>query len=305
MLAAALQRREGTLRELSVGGATVAGGLLVVVGALMPWLSIYAGLQVFRGTAGLNGRLLLAGGVAAAACGLIYAVRPGRWLRWAIGLLGAVLFGFCAWIVVQLLAVYREVGGNAFVVGRLGYGLFVSTLGAAILLATLLAPDRPRGHAVAPMESVVVVIALASGGVALVHFAVLGQHLHEYWASGAFFAVAGGCQALWALVVLRWPTRPLLVVGAVGNGLIIIVWLLSRTRGLPLGPDAGSAEPVAFPDVVATAYELLIVVGCGLLATRAVRFRTARLAPWVLGPALVTLTIAAVLAAVHVRGVGL
>jgi hypothetical protein len=292
---------------LSVGGAAVAGGLLVAGGALLPWLSIYAGLQVFRGTAGLNGRLLVAGGIAAAVCGLAYAARPSAWLRWATGLLGAVLFGFCCWIVVQLLAVYRDVGGNPFVVGRLGYGLFVSTLGAALVLATLLLPaERAREHVGSSRDRVVVVLALASGGAALIHFAVLGEHLHEYWAYGAFFAAAGTCQALWALLVLQSPTRPLLAAGGVGNSLIVLLWLLSRTRGLPLGPDAGSAEPAGLADVVATGYELLVVVGCGLLLTREVRLRrTTRLAAWLLGPPLVPLTIAAVLAAVHVRGVGL
>ena len=307
MHAAVLRRREATAGGLSVGGAAVAGGLLVAGGALMPWLSIYAGLQVFRGTAGLNGRLLVAGGVIAAVCGLAYAARPAPWLRWATGLLGAVLFGFCCWIVVQLLAVYREVGGNPFVVGRLGYGLFVSTLGAAVVLATLLLPaERAPERVQSPTDRIVVVLALASGGAALIHFAVLGEHLREYWAYGAFFAAAGACQALWALLVLQSPTRLLLAAGAVGNGLIVLLWLISRTRGAPVGPDAGSAEAVGLPDVVATAYELLVVAGCVLLATRAIRLRrTARVLPWVLGPALVPLTIAAVLTAVHVRGIGL
>jgi hypothetical protein len=307
MTTAVLRKRESTTGRLSVSGAAVAGGLLVAGGALMPWLSIYAGLQVFRGTAGLNGRLLLAGGIAAAVCGLAYAARPAPWLRWATGLLGAVLFGFCCWIVVQLLAVYREVGGNPFVVGRLGYGLFVSTLGAAVVLATLLLPaTRLPARATWPTDRIVVVLALASAGAALIHFAVLGEHLREYWAYGAFFAAAGACQALWALLVVQSPTRLLLAAGAVGNGLIVLLWLLSRTRGLPLGPDAGSAEAVGLPDVVATAYELLVVAGCAVLTMRAVPLRrTARLAPWVVGTAFVPLTIAAVLAAVHVRGIGL
>jgi hypothetical protein len=307
MHAAALQRLGAAAGAgaVSVGGAALAGSLLVAAGAVMPWLSIYAGLEVYRGTAGLNGRVLLAGGIAGAAAGLVYLVRPAPRLRWAIGLLGALLFGFCCWIVVQLLALYREVGGNPFVVGRLGYGLFVSTVGAAVVLSTFLLPVEPGRERVQPREdALVALLAVASGGGALIHFAVLGEHLREYWLFAFFFASAGFCQVLWALLVLWWPSRPILIAGAVGNALIVLLWIASRTHGLPFGPDAGSAEPVGVADVVATVYELLVVAGCVTLTTRMLRLRReARLVLWVLGAALVPLTIVAVLDAVQAPGI--
>jgi hypothetical protein len=45
-------------------------------------------------------------------------------------------------------------------------------------------------------------------------------------------------------------------------GVIVAVWLWSRTAGLPIGPEAGEPEVAEFIDVVATVAEFLLVVGC-------------------------------------------
>jgi hypothetical protein len=292
---------------MGIGATAVAGSILVAAGALMPWLSLYAGLKVYTGTAGLYGRLLLAGGIAGALCGVAYTLRPDVRLRWAIGLLGGLLFGFCCWIVVQLFAVYREVGGNPFVVGRLGVGLFVSAFGGAVILATMLLPadhGEQSFDRTARMDGIVAAVAAASGGAAIIHFAVLGEHIREYWAFGAFFATAGVCQMLWALLVVRWPGPPLLLAGALGNTLIVALWLISRTGGVPIGPDAGSPEAIGFPDLLATAYELVVVAGCVGLLTGGFRLplrlgRAQQVAGWLLVLVTLPLTIAAMLAAVH------
>jgi len=57
------------------------------------------------------------------------------------------------------------------------------------------------------------------------------------------------------------PTRTVYVVGALGNVLIVMTWVISRTSGLPLGPEAGEPEPAGVADVVSTALEVVIVVG--------------------------------------------
>jgi hypothetical protein len=55
------------------------------------------------------------------------------------------------------------------------------------------------------------------------------------------------------------------LVGALGNALIAVTWVISRTTGLPFGPGAGEPEPVGIADVVSTAFELALVTGSVLL----------------------------------------
>jgi hypothetical protein len=102
-------------------------------------------------------------------------------------------------------------------------------------------------------------LAALSMAAAAIHFAVMGEHFAEYLAFGVFFSVVGWLQALWAVGVIVMPSRRLLLAGLVGNTLVISVWLLSRTAGLPIGPEAGAPEPAAFVDVLSTILEVAIV----------------------------------------------
>ncbi|MFI6902570.1 hypothetical protein ACIBKY_15035 [Nonomuraea sp. NPDC050394] len=114
-------------------------------------------------------------------------------------------------------------------------------------------------------------LAVLSAGAGAVHFAAMGEHFAMDWRHGAFFAVAGWAQVLWAAVVLRRPARPVLLAGIVGNAAIVALWGVSRTLGVPFGPGAGRPEPVGAPDVLATALEIVLVC-CAL----ALLDRTAR-----------------------------
>lgn len=105
-------------------------------------------------------------------------------------------------------------------------------------------------------------LSLLSGSAAAIHFAVIGDHFDEYLAFGVFFLVIAWFQAAWAVLVVAYPSRPLLGVGAIVNGAIVAVWLWSRTAGLPIGPEAGEPEAAQLIDVVATVAELLLVVAC-------------------------------------------
>ena len=51
---------------------------------------------------------------------------------------------------------------------------------------------------------------------ALVHLWVTPEHLEEWWGYGAFFVVLAVAQGLCALVLLRRPSRPLLLLGVGG-----------------------------------------------------------------------------------------
>jgi hypothetical protein len=108
-------------------------------------------------------------------------------------------------------------------------------------------------------------VAVVSAGAAAIHFAVIDQHLVEYWLFGLFFVAVAVAQLGWVVAVSSHPIRPVYIAGALGNALIAVTWLVSRTTGLPLGPGAGEPEPVGIADVVSTAFELAVVVGTLLL----------------------------------------
>ena len=111
-------------------------------------------------------------------------------------------------------------------------------------------------------------LATLSTAAAAIHFAVMGEHFAEYVAFGVFFSVVAWSQAVWAVGVIVRPSRRLLLVGLVGNALVILVWLTSRTTGLPIGPEAGAPEPAAFIDVLSTILEVAIVAGTATLLLR-------------------------------------
>jgi len=111
-----------------------------------------------------------------------------------------------------------------------------------------------------PPDARLVVAATASAGAAAIHFAVLSEHIDEYWLFGLFFFGSGVAQLVWATAVVLRPQRAVVAVGALGNAAIIVLWVVSRTAGLPLGPEAGSPEAVGIADVAATALEGMIIL---------------------------------------------
>ena len=108
-------------------------------------------------------------------------------------------------------------------------------------------------------------VALASAGVATIHFAVIAQHFEEYWLFGTFFVGVALLQLAWAVLVVARPSPRLFLAGAVGNALVAAMWVVSRTAGLPLGPEAGEPEAVGLADTVATVYEVVLASGALVL----------------------------------------
>ncbi|HWW52640.1 MAG TPA: hypothetical protein VNY84_02635, partial [Acidimicrobiales bacterium] len=102
----------------------------------------------------------------------------------------------------------------------------------------------------------VLALALASLGASVIHAAVCPAHFREATAFGVFFVVASALQAAWALLVLRRAGRTLLMVGFVGNIAVVGLWAVSRTVGIPVGPDVWHPEAITGADSLATTLEL-------------------------------------------------
>ena len=118
-------------------------------------------------------------------------------------------------------------------------------------------------------------VAVLSAGAAAIHFGVAKSHFAEYFLYGLFFVLSGIAQLAWAVLVMFRPSRLLLWLGALGNLAIVAVWVVDRIWGLPIGPDPWTPEPVGFADVTASAFELLLAIGCLALLVRPARARGA------------------------------
>ncbi|MCA1728491.1 MAG: hypothetical protein LC751_03450 [Actinobacteria bacterium] len=101
---------------------------------------------------------------------------------------------------------------------------------------------------------------------ALIHLWVMPEHFEEWWGYGTFFLISATAQGFYGAALLRWPSRPLLLLGIGGNLSIIVLYLLTRTVGIPFfGPGAGEVEGVGVADLWATTAELALVGLLGAL----------------------------------------
>ncbi|HET7272509.1 MAG TPA: hypothetical protein VFI90_15660 [Rubrobacter sp.] len=104
---------------------------------------------------------------------------------------------------------------------------------------------------------------------ALTHLWVMPEHFEEWWGYGTFFLVCAVAQVLYVPVLMRWPTRKVLLSGVVGNCAVVLMYALTRTVGIPLfGPHAGEVEGAGFVDLCATSSELGIAAALGVLLLR-------------------------------------
>jgi hypothetical protein len=110
----------------------------------------------------------------------------------------------------------------------------------------------------------------ASFGAGLVHLAVVREHFSEYWLFGVFFTVLGLAQIAWALGAFARPTVPLPQLTGVVTFGVLVLWVVARTTGLPIGPEPWTAEAFGRADVLCAVLEIALLA-CLLVATREVR----------------------------------
>jgi hypothetical protein len=104
---------------------------------------------------------------------------------------------------------------------------------------------------------------------AVIHGGVIGDHFHEDLFYGLFFLVVTAVQLCLALILSTMSTLRLLRYVAAMSGSIAALYLVSRTTGLPIGPEPWRAEPFGILDIAATCAELVTLAGCGVQLRRA------------------------------------
>jgi hypothetical protein len=104
----------------------------------------------------------------------------------------------------------------------------------------------------------IVLSAIASG----VHVLAAPEHFEEWVGYGLFFVAAAAAQGVYAVLLLYLgPRRWLLLAGIIGNALIVGLWLVTRTVGIPwFGPEAGTVEPIGLLDSISKIAEVALIV---------------------------------------------
>jgi hypothetical protein len=153
--------------------------------------------------------------------------------------------------------------------------VFVAGIGIAVVPVTQLllpAASEEPGRVFGARDVLPLAVALLSAAAAVIHFAAIDQQSAGYWLFYLLFALLAVFQLAWAMLLFVSPSRLLYVLGALVNAGTVAVWAVSRTSGIPFGPTAGEAESIAFGDVTATVFEVLLVVGViALLVIRTLR----------------------------------
>lgn len=101
-----------------------------------------------------------------------------------------------------------------------------------------------------------------------IHLVAIVQHITEDQGLGVFFLVVGIPQMLAARALLRDPADArMLRLTAAGSLALALLWILSRTVGIPFGPEPGVTKP-GVADAIATFMELAFVVLAATLLWR-------------------------------------
>jgi hypothetical protein len=112
------------------------------------------------------------------------------------------------------------------------------------------------------------VIAASSVASAAIHFSVIGEHFQEVWYFGVFFMVVAWAQLAWGVAIILRPSRRLFLAGAALQSALVVIYVWSRTTGLPIGADPWQPESVAFADLLSTVLEVVAAAGALVLVLR-------------------------------------
>jgi hypothetical protein len=136
-------------------------------------------------------------------------------------------------------------------------------------------------------ESLVYWAGILSLGAGAIHGVATLEHWREWWGYGVFFMLAATAQVLYGLLLLMGPwrydstgasraaaashgyARPLYLAGVAGNASIIVLYLITRTIGVPLfGPQAGEVEPITTLSLLSKLTESALIMVLVVLLRR-------------------------------------
>lgn len=263
------------------------GLLLVGLGAALPWLTLFNGLEPLRGFR-LDGGDLSGLALASAALLLIAARHGGSGMLRPLAALSAVVVVAGALRSAGRISAYVADPGPsaALAAPTQGVGpLVMAAGGVALAAAAVLAPLPAR--AMDRATAVRVGLAAVTFVAAWMHLVLTPEHLAESTRIGLGFLGAGVLQlGLAAVIVQRYSVRTLSVLVAV-NVALLAIWAYAVVVGLPLagggqGHDGGATglvighgEPIDLAAAVTKVAEVTSLV----LALLLLHWKAPRLHP--------------------------
>lgn len=129
-----------------------------------------------------------------------------------------------------------------------------------------------------------VILSISAG---LIHGLNVQEHLAEWWGYGFFFLFAAAGQFVYGLILIVQPwnydetggrrdgaryARRFFLGGIAVNGFLIVLYLVTRTVGIPfLGPSAGQTEPFTILGLATKLIEASLVAALITLVRRGKR----------------------------------
>jgi len=103
-----------------------------------------------------------------------------------------------------------------------------------------------------------------------IHLWATPAHLAAWWGYGAFFMAAATAQTAFVWALALHPGPRVLRAGIWGTVAVLVLYLVTRTAGVPFGPDTGMVEHVGALDAAAAIAQVaLLIVLCAALRGRA------------------------------------
>ncbi|HEY8718316.1 hypothetical protein [Pengzhenrongella sp.] len=244
----------------------VVGLALITVSALLPWVTLFHGLQPIRGFR-LDGGDLAGFAVASVALAAVAARHGGGRILRPLAVTGAIVVMAGSLNSARLIAAYvADPGPTGALVGPVaGFGPLVMAAGGLTLLAASLvgpAHDGRMRHGL-PIR---VVMAAATFVAAWMHFVLTPEHLGQSTLLGLGFLAAGIVQLVLCVVVVERPGSAALSVLVMVNVALLVIWAYAVLVGLPIGGEGqhaasglvvGSGEPIDLAAAITKVAELV------------------------------------------------
>jgi hypothetical protein len=122
-------------------------------------------------------------------------------------------------------------------------------------MSTRSIPIDARTHA----RALTLVVAAGLAVSAIIHGALIGEHLEEAWQFGAFFIASTAALAVLAVAVVAAPTRGVFVASLVVSLLMIATWALFRIVPPPFGEGVEEVDAIG---LWCKAAEVVAAAGC-------------------------------------------
>ncbi len=125
------------------------------------------------------------------------------------------------------------------------------------------------------LKEVIVTLSISGG---FIHASLILEHFREWIGYGLFFFVVSIAQIVYGIIILtdlktnRNPLknksswRIFYLAGITGNLIIIVIYIITRTVGIPFfGPEAGIIEAISPIDIFSKIVEILTVIFLAML----------------------------------------